>query len=80
MNLALGSAIASIGLTIPTIAVLSFWLPGPLILGLGPTQLVLFAITMLVGALTVLPGRATVQEGAIHLVLLAAFVFLALVP
>jgi Ca2+:H+ antiporter len=80
MNLALGSAIASIGLTIPTIAVVSFWLPGPLILGLGPTQLVLFAITMLVGALTVLPGRATVQEGAIHLVLLAAFVFLALVP
>jgi Ca2+:H+ antiporter len=80
MNLALGSAIASIGLTIPTIAIVSFWLSGPLVLGLGPTQLVLFAITMLVGALTVLPGRATVQEGAIHLVLLAAFVFLALVP
>jgi Ca2+:H+ antiporter len=80
MNLALGSAIASIGLTIPTIAVASIWLPGPLELGLGPTQLVLFAITIVVGALTVLPGRATVQEGAVHLVLLGAFLFLAIYP
>ena len=75
-----GSAIASIGLTIPTIAVASIWLDGPLILGLEPTQLVLFAITMLVGSLTVLPGRATVQEGAVHLVLLGAFLFLAVIP
>ena len=80
MNLALGSAIASIGLTIPVIAVASIWLDGPLILGLEPTQLVLFAITMLVGSLTVLPGRATVQEGAVHLVLLGAFLFLAVIP
>jgi Ca2+:H+ antiporter len=80
MNLALGSAIASIGLTIPTIAVASIWLPGPLVLGLGPTQIVLFASTVVVGALTVLPGRATVQEGAVHLVLLAGFLFLAFSP
>ena len=80
MNLALGSAIASIGLTIPVIAIASIWLDGPLILGLEPTQLVLFAITMLVGSLTVLPGRATVQEGAVHLVLLGAFLFLAVIP
>jgi Ca2+:H+ antiporter len=80
MNLSLGSAIASIGLTIPTIAVLSIWLPGPLVLGLGPSQLVLFAITMLVGSLTILPGRATVQEGAVHLVLLGAFLLLAIIP
>jgi len=80
MNLALGSAIASIGLTIPVIAIASIWLEGPLILGLGPTQLVLFAITMLVGSLTVLPGRATVQEGAVHLVLLGAFLLLAVIP
>ncbi|HEX5040728.1 MAG TPA: ionic transporter y4hA [Candidatus Limnocylindria bacterium] len=80
MNLSLGSAIASIGLTIPTIAVLSIWLPGPLVLGLEPTQLVLFAITMLVGSLTILPGRATVQEGAVHLVLLGAFLLLAVIP
>ena len=40
----------------------------------------LLAITGLVGALTVLPGRATLQEGGVHLVLLAAFLFLAVHP
>jgi len=79
-NLALGSAIASIGLTIPAIAVASIWLEGPLVLGLGATQMVLLAITVVVGALTVLPGRATIQEGGVHLVLFAAFVFLAVRP
>jgi Ca2+:H+ antiporter len=79
-NLALGSAMASIGLTIPAIAVASIWIDGPLILGLGSTQIVLLIITGLVGALTVLPGRATLQEGGVHLVLFAAFLFLAFFP
>jgi Ca2+:H+ antiporter len=79
-NLALGSAIASIGLTIPAIALASVWIDGPLILGLGSTQIVLLVITGLVGALTVLPGRATLQEGGVHLVLFAAFLFLAFFP
>ena len=80
LNLAFGSAMASIGLTIPAIAVASIWLKGPLVLGLGATQIVLLAITVVVGALTVLPGRATVQEGGVHLALLAAFLFLAINP
>jgi Ca2+:H+ antiporter len=80
LNLALGSAMASIVLTIPAIAVASIWLDGPLVLGLDTTQIVLLVITMIVGALTVLPGRATVQEGGLHLVLFAAFVFLAVNP
>ena len=80
LNLALGSAMASIGLTIPAIAVASIWLDGPLVLGLDSTQIVLLTITTIVGALTVLPGRATVQEGGVHLVLFAAFVFLAVNP
>jgi len=80
LNLALGSAMASIGLTIPAIAVASIWLDGPLVLGLDSTQIVLLTITTMVGALTVLPGRATVQEGGVHLVLFAAFVFLAVNP
>jgi Ca2+:H+ antiporter len=80
LNLALGSAMASIGLTIPAIAIASIWLEGPLVLGLDSTQIVLLTITSIVGALTVLPGRATVQEGGVHLVLFAAFVFLAVNP
>ena len=77
LNLALGSAMASIGLTIPAIAVASIWLDGPLELGLGPTQMVLLAITAVVGTLTVVPGRATLQQGGVHLVLFGAFLFLA---
>ncbi|MGC4806380.1 calcium:proton antiporter [Micromonospora sp. DT233] len=80
LNLALGSAMASIGLTIPAIAVASIWLDGPLLLGLGGTQLALLALTMVTSVLTVVPGRATLLQGGVHLVLLAAFVFLAASP
>ena len=81
LNLAFGSAIASIGLTVPVIAVVIHLASAAnSASALGRLQLVLLAITVVVGALTVLPGRATVQEGALHLVLAGAFVFLALVP
>jgi Ca2+:H+ antiporter len=80
LNLAYGSAMASIGLTIPTIALASIWLDGPLVLGLGATQLVLLALTVVVSVLTVVPGRATRLQGGVHLVLLAAFLFLAVNP
>lgn len=80
LNLALGSAMASIGLTIPAIALASIWLEGPLLLGLGGTQMTLLALTAVTGVLTVVPGRATVLQGGVHLVLLAAFVFLAASP
>lgn len=80
LNLALGSAMASIGLTIPAIALVSIWIEGPLMLGLGATQMVLLALTVVVGALTVVPGRATLLQGCVHLVLFSAFVFLAVSP
>jgi Ca2+:H+ antiporter len=80
LNLAYGSAMASIGLTIPAIAVASIWMSGPLLLGLGATQLVLLALTVVVSTLTVVPGRATRLQGEVHLVLLAAYMFLAVVP
>lgn len=79
-NLAYGSAMASIGLTIPAIAIASIWVEGPLTLGLEPTQMVLLALTAVVSALTVLPGRATLQESSVHLAIFAAFLFLALNP
>ncbi|CFE42310.1 transporter [Mycobacterium tuberculosis] len=71
---------ASIGLTIPTIALASLWLSGPLQLGLGAIQLVLLVLTVVVSVLTVVPGRATRLQGEVHLVLLAAYLFLAVVP
>ncbi|MEV0337282.1 ionic transporter y4hA [Nocardia sp. NPDC050717] len=80
LNLALGSAMASIGLTIPVIALATMWLSGPLVLGLGATQMVLLALTVVVGTLTIVPGRATLLQGGVHLALFAAFVFLAASP
>ncbi len=80
LNLALGSGMASIGLTIPAIAVASIWLDGPLVLGLGATQMVLLALTVVVGGLTVVPGRATLLQGGVHLAVFAAFVGLAASP
>jgi len=79
-NLAYGSAMASIGLTIPAIAVASIWLDGPLVLGLGSTQIGLLFLSAVVGALTLLPGRSTLQQGGVHLIIFAAFVFLAFNP
>ncbi|KUN39408.1 ionic transporter y4hA [Streptomyces longwoodensis] len=80
LNLALGSAMASIGLTIPAVALASVWLSGPLVLGLGPTHMVLLALTVVVSSLTVVPGRATPLQGGVHLVLFAAYLELAINP
>jgi Ca2+:H+ antiporter len=80
MNLALGSALASIGLTIPAVVVTATLLDLPLVLGLEPKDLVLLALTFLVSSITLGTGRTNVMQGAVHLVLFAAFLFLALVP
>ena len=80
LNLGYGSAMASIGLTVPTIAVASIWLDGSLVLGLEPVQMVLLAITVVVSVLTVAQGRAKSQQGVVHLALLAAFLFLSIQP
>ncbi|MET3807702.1 Ca2+:H+ antiporter [Nakamurella sp. UYEF19] len=80
LNLALGSAMASIGLTIPAIAIASIWPTGPLTLGLGATEMVLLGLTIAVGVLTVVPGRATVLQGTAHLAIFGGFLFLAVVP
>jgi Ca2+:H+ antiporter len=80
LNLAFGSAMASIGLTIPSIAIASIWLPVPLHLGLGPVHIVLLALTCVVTVLTVVPGRATLLQAGVHLALLAAYLFLSFSP
>ena len=80
MNLALGSALASIGLTIPAVVVTATLLDLPLTLGLPHKDVVLLALTFMVGAITLGTGRTNMMQGAVHLVLFAAFLFLSLVP
>ena len=80
LNLAIGSAIASIGLTIPTVAILSIWKDIPLPLGLQPHETVLLVLTLFISTLTLGTGRTTVLHGAVHLVIFGVFLFTAAVP
>jgi Ca2+:H+ antiporter len=80
MNLAIGSALASIGLTIPVVAIAAVLLDIPLVLGLDAKDLVMLALTFVVGTITLATGRTYMMQGAVHLVIFAAFLFLALVP
>ena len=80
LNLAIGSAMACIGLTVPVVvgAAVAFGLP--LVLGLEPTEIALLALTFVVGAITLGSGRTNMMQGAIHLIIFAAYLFLTLVP
>jgi Ca2+:H+ antiporter len=80
LNLALGSALSSIGLTIPAVAVTSTLIDMPLVLGLEPKELVLLVLTFVVASITLVSGRTHALLGAVHLVIFAAFLFLAFVP
>jgi len=80
LNLALGSALASIGLTIPAVAVVSITLGQQLDLGLDAKEIVLLSLTLLVGVITLGTGRTTVLQGIVHLVIFAAFLFFSIVP
>ncbi|QRM28498.1 calcium:proton antiporter [Microvirga sp. VF16] len=80
LNLALGSALAAIGLTIPAVAAVSIMLDQPLELGLDEKDSLLLALTLFIGVITLGTGRTTVLQGAVHLVIFAAFLFLAVVP
>jgi Ca2+:H+ antiporter len=80
LNLALGSALASIGLTIPTVAVVFLYIGQPLQLGIDGKEMVLLFLTLVVGTLTLGTGRTTILQGAVHLSLFAAWIFLSVAP
>jgi Ca2+:H+ antiporter len=79
-NLAYGSALASIGLTIPALAIASWILGIELQLGLSATEIVLFVLTMVVSLVTVSSHRVTLFQGGLHVVIFSAFLFLAINP
>jgi len=80
LNLALGSALATIGLTIPAVAAASILLDLPLAMGLAPKSMVLLALSLFVTTLTLGTGRTTVLQGMVHLVIFAAYLFVTVVP
>jgi Ca2+:H+ antiporter len=80
LNLALGSALASIGLTIPAVAVVSLWLGQTLTLGLAPEEMGLLVLTLFISTVTLATGRTTILQGAVHWVIFGVFLLLSAVP
>src|SRR5258708_4584945 len=80
INLALGSSLATIGLTIPAVAVAAYALDKQLVLGLNAQETVLLVLTFVVSMLTFGTGRTNILFGLVHLVVFAVFVFLVFVP
>ena len=80
LNLALGSALASIGLTIPAVAAFSLVDGWTLALGLDLKETILLALSLLVATLSLGTGRTTVMQGAVHLVIFAVYLFTTVVP
>jgi Ca2+:H+ antiporter len=80
INLALGSAVACIGLTIPSVVAISLWFNLPLALGVDSGGTVLLVLSFLMAMLTYGQGRTNLLAGFVHLVLLACYVFLIFEP
>jgi len=80
LNLALGSALASIGLTIPTVAAIAIYFNLPLSLGISDLNIVLMYLSLFIGALTLAIGRTTLLQGVVHLIIFLEYLFLSLVP
>jgi Ca2+:H+ antiporter len=80
LNLALGSALASIGLTIPVVAVLSLVTGVPLALGLDAKGTVLLVFALFLSTISLGTGRTTILQGVVHLVLFAVYLFITIVP
>lgn len=80
LNLALGSALATIGLTIPVVVLVALSSGMTLVLGLDHKGMVLLALTLLVATLSLGTGRTTVLQGVVHLVIFAVYLFTTIVP
>lgn len=80
LNLAIGSAIASIGLTIPVVALLAMLFGWPLELGLSGISTTMLVMSLFVVALTLRTGNTNAQAGIMHLVIFATYLFFSFVP
>jgi Ca2+:H+ antiporter len=80
INLALGSSLATIGLTIPAVAVAAYVMDKPLELGLSSQKMILLGLTFLLSMLTFGTGRTNILFGMIHIVVFAVYIFMVFVP
>jgi Ca2+:H+ antiporter len=80
INLALGSGVASIGLTVPTVSLIAWWTDTPLALGVSSGGAALLVLSFMMALITYGTGRVNLLAGVVHLILLAMWLFLIVVP
>jgi Ca2+:H+ antiporter len=80
LNLALGSALASIGLTIPAVAMVSVFTGFPVTLGIDTKSMVLLILSLFTIMLSFGTGRTTILQGVVLLVIFAVYLFTTIVP
>jgi Ca2+:H+ antiporter len=76
VNLSLGSALSTIGLTVPAVLLVSMVTGLPVELGLPATEILLLALSFLLAINTLATGRTNQLHGVLHLALFVAFVVL----
>jgi Ca2+:H+ antiporter len=76
INLALGTALSSISLTIPAVLIIGFITGRTIILGLEPTLAILLALTLQVSIVTFALERTNILLGAVHVLLFLAYLML----
>lgn len=76
----MGSALATIGLTIPAVAAVSLMAAVPIALGLDAKSIVLLFLTLLVAGLSLGTGRTTILQGMVHLMIFGVYLFTTIVP
>ena len=76
INVALGTALTSIGLTIPVVLTIGFITGQTIVLGLDPVDTVILLLTLVVSMLTFALARTNVLLGAVHVVLFLAYLML----
>jgi len=80
INLALGSSLATIGLTVPAVAIAAHALDKQLVLGLSEQNMVELFLTFVLSMLTFGTGRTNIMFGLVHMVVFAVFLFMVFVP
>ncbi len=76
INISLGSALATIGLTVPAILLIGIVTGHKVVLGLDPVETLMLCLTLFVSYINLSGGRSTLLQGAVHLILFAAYIVL----
>lgn len=74
INLSLGSGLATIGLTIPAILMISIISGSEIILGLGSVDMVLLVLTLIMSIVNLSSGKSNIIHGVVHLIIFAAYI------